>query len=81
MPRLVREFREYPRTLHRPDGSTRSVGTDAEKADALADGWLLTPCVDLTGNRFGDFAPFVAPAADEGADVVDIAPRRKKGRG
>ena len=77
------EYREYPRTLHRSDGTTRRVVNEDEKAEALADGWALSPFVDLTGNRFdvndapGEVAADTADA--DGADVVDLAPRRKKG--
>ena len=77
------EYREFPRTLHRSDGSTRRVVNEDEKTEALADGWALSPFVDLTGNRFdvndapGEVAADTADA--DGADVVDLAPRRKKG--
>ena len=75
-------FQEYPRSLHRPDGSTRTVVNDDDKADALAEGWALDPFVDLTGNRFD-----VVPVADPADDAVtqyefgSVGPKKKRGRG
>ena len=34
---------EYPRHLHRPDGTYCVVTNDAEKVAKLRDGWLLRP--------------------------------------
>lgn len=36
-------YKEYPRTLHKPDGSVCTVRDDAKKAEALAAGWNLLP--------------------------------------
>lgn len=36
-------YREYPRHLHRADGSFVEVTDDGERDAKLADGWFLTP--------------------------------------
>ena len=71
-------WKEYPRTLHRPDGTTCVVVNDDAKADALADGWALVPFVDLTGNRFD--APVAQDDHDLPSSWAASQPRKKKGR-
>lgn len=41
-------FPEFPRVLHKPDGSTKLVADEKEKAAALKDGWSVnhTPVED-----------------------------------
>lgn len=39
-------YREYPRHVHKAGGVHLEVKSDAEKKEALADGWSLTPVVE-----------------------------------
>lgn len=53
---------EYPKCLHKPDGSTCLVGNDAERDAKLADGWHLRP------------GPAPEPVAVEPPPVVEDQP-------
>ena len=57
---------EYPRCLHKPDGSTCLVGNDAEKAAKLAEGWRLLP------------GGTVEAVAEPPADVEDAPKKSRK---
>jgi hypothetical protein len=59
--------KEYPRMLHKPDGSTHIVNDDAERAAKLAEGWNLLPGEPP--------APVVAP---EPEPIVPAPKKRKK---
>ena len=49
---------EYPKTLHRPDGSTCLVQDDAERDAKLAEGWNLRPGpAPVLADVAGDEAP------------------------
>ena len=68
-----RTYREFPRHLHKADGSYIEVGNDIDKAAKLADGWHLTP----------DAAKAAAVAAvvqDADGAVPEEAPKRRPGR-
>ncbi|HEU4540160.1 MAG TPA: hypothetical protein VFR23_03440 [Jiangellaceae bacterium] len=39
-------YQEFPRWLYKAGGDRLLVSTDAEKADALEDGWQLQPVVN-----------------------------------
>lgn len=56
-------YQEFPRHLHKPDGSFVEVSNADDKATKLAEGWNLTP------------GPQPEPTADVEPD--DAAPRRK----
>lgn len=72
------QYKEFPRTLHKPDGRTLTVGNEDEREAALVEGWSLVPLVDLTGNRFD--LPEV-PATGDVLEVSDAEPVVvKKGR-
>jgi hypothetical protein len=62
-------YQEYPRHLHRADGSFCEVTNDIEKATALADGWHLTPAAAQAAVS----TPEPEPPAD---DLVEDRPRR-----
>lgn len=76
-------YQEYPRHLHKPDGSYCIVGDDAAKAAKLAEGWNLQPGPAPVMEPIA--APVVEPApAAPALDVVPVAepaaPKAKRGR-
>lgn len=61
-------YKEFPRTLHKPDGLTRTVTDELSKQDALADGWSLSPVIN---GHVIDFD-------EEVIEVIEDAPVEKK---
>lgn len=78
------QYQEYPRTLHRPDGKTKTVHNDGEKAEALAEGWNLRPgpaptvaeAVNAFVSAVGEIFPLPAPEPVEagGQEVSEPEP-------
>lgn len=72
-------YKEYPRTLHKPNAQVCTVRDDDEKAAALEAGWSLLPVMDAQDD-LGTAAP---PAADEApaeAEPVEDDAPKKRGR-
>lgn len=67
MPYEYIEYGTAGRCMHKPDGATKTVYNDAEKAAALADGWSLEP---INGHviDFDEVAP---------EPVIEEAPARR----
>lgn len=66
-----RPYEEYPRHLHKADGSFLVVTNDFEKARELANGWHLTPAAAKAAQ--------VEPTVQEPAAVVTGDAPKKRG--
>ena len=66
---MAYQYKEYPRHLYRPDGARRVVQNDAERDQALREGWSLKAGVQ----------PVVEPAP--AVVVEDVKPRGRKLKG
>ena len=61
-------FRPYPRHVHQRGGAFREVNSDAERDQAVAEGWSLRPVLEPL------------PVTEISAPVVDRAPPLTRGR-